>query len=202
MQEDRSFAPIVAAVVLAVLGVVLLFSVLGSARGEYVVGPGAFLFTAFHWASLFVPAYLLISACLLLIRPFRRFRLLILTLSVVPFLTFASILKTLFENETTASPLTQIILAVFGRVSGTLVQTIVLTMEIVLIWRLRTYLYHPDRTRGREEGHRVFHPNLQQEVAPRPKGRTNDAEAHRIESRRSIPIAIGEGDVLERDLAL
>ena len=72
MQEDRSHTPIVAAFVLAILGVVLLFAVLGSVKGTTTTGPGAFLFTAFHWASLFVPVYLLMSAVLLRIRPFRR----------------------------------------------------------------------------------------------------------------------------------
>lgn len=133
-ETASSHARITAGLFLAV-GVLLLASLLGHLLAEDRAGlllqPGFFLHTAFLWGSFYVPLYFFAAAFLLIGRPFRRDRLLILTLSILPFLTFVFLMKYILAAEST--PIFSMIDFSFGRVPGISLISLFLVLEVLLI---------------------------------------------------------------------
>jgi len=80
--------------------------------------PGAFLFKSFHAAAFFVPVYLFVTAGLVFQPKIDRESLVVLNLSVVPFLTFSVFLRLVFDASLEASPVTSGVIHAFTRPGG------------------------------------------------------------------------------------
>ena len=113
----------------------------GVARGEpaparaleVLAAPGRFLLDAFSWAAFFVPAYLLAGAVLLLVREFRRRSVLVLVLSILPFLTSSLILHVLGSSD---AYLSRIMLGAFGPLASAALLFLLLALELMLLFTL------------------------------------------------------------------
>ncbi len=75
---------------------------LGLLIGAFLA-PGKFLVAAFSWAAFYVPVYLLLNAAL--IGRFRVRRMIVLILSLLPFLTLALLCKIVFAGPGSPGPL-------------------------------------------------------------------------------------------------
>jgi S-DNA-T family DNA segregation ATPase FtsK/SpoIIIE len=184
VKERRTYLSYAAAATLFVLGLVLLFSLASFSRSagtlarvpDGPIGPGAFLFLAFHWGAFFVPLYLFGCALLLVMGPFRGTRLVMLTLASVPFLTFSLLVKTLFEPAAAAAPMTLVIFTTFGRLAGAALLAVLLAVEFLALHRLSQWLASRDSSEsvlgaGGTDGDRtdrLYHPDLEQVVEERP----------------------------------
>ncbi len=172
MKGDVRTASLAAAVGLAAAGGVLCVSLVAHLRSASVdslllAAPGAFLFTAFQGAAFFVPAYLLACAVILASRSFDGGDLLALTLTVVPFLTAALALKTIFEDADAAAPATRLVLALFGRFPGVLFLGALMALELLAIRRLRAACLAAGGRPRAGERERLFRPDVEQRVGDR-----------------------------------
>ncbi|MQY77026.1 MAG: DNA translocase FtsK, partial [Spirochaeta sp.] len=111
--------------------------------------PGAFLFSAFLWASFFVPLYLFALAYFLASRIFRKENLIILTLLILPFVTSSFWLQVLFSSHLSISPAAAFVVERLGGVFGGIILFLFLLLELLLILKVRSLLYPlPDKSPG------------------------------------------------------
>ena len=94
----------------------------------YYTGTGHFFLTSFLWAGYYIPAYFFMCAFLLLQKQFRKRVIAGLSLSILPFLTIALMLRLFFRG--TGSPGTDFFLSSFGRVGSLLLLILLLSLEI------------------------------------------------------------------------
>jgi S-DNA-T family DNA segregation ATPase FtsK/SpoIIIE len=92
--------------------------------------PGRFLMEAFSWAAFFIPLYFVLAILLLSARVFRRRSALLLTLSVIPFLTISLLLHVLDGSRLM---LPQLLLSSFGTAPSVLLLVLLLSFEILFL---------------------------------------------------------------------
>ena len=130
----------------------LFFHLLGynvPGRSYFLSLPGAFLFSTFLWASFFVPLYLFALAYLLASRIFRKENLILLTLLILPFVTSSFWLQVVFSSYLSVSTAAGFIVERLGMVFGGIILFLFLLLELLLILKVRTLLYHgPDKPAG------------------------------------------------------
>ncbi|MCX7032120.1 MAG: DNA translocase FtsK [Spirochaetes bacterium] len=122
---------------------------------EVLAAPGRFLLGAFSWAAFFVPAYLLAGMTLLLVREFRRRLVLMLVLSILPFLTLSLILHVLRSSD---AYLSRVMLTAFGQLPSAVLLFLLLALELMLLFTLprgfgRAAEEPPGGTAAGREGH-------------------------------------------------
>jgi DNA segregation ATPase FtsK/SpoIIIE, S-DNA-T family len=122
-----------AAVILGFLGLFFLITLVLSFYG---VGnaPGDFLIDSFTYASFFIPIYIIISAVLSYKEKFRIKWVIILTFTILPFLTMVIFLKVYFNIDNSIS--VRFINNFIGRKEGSFLLFLVLLVEILLIYVL------------------------------------------------------------------
>jgi len=94
---------------------------------------GGFLLDAFSWAGFFIPLYLGACAALLAAPVFRRRRVLLLILSIIPFLTLTLLFHILSRSP---SALPQAIADAFGVVPSALLLFLLLALEAIFLLTL------------------------------------------------------------------
>jgi DNA segregation ATPase FtsK/SpoIIIE, S-DNA-T family len=132
--RGRSVSPAVlgvSVVFLSLSGAALLALVVALAgAGGAAAAPGRFLLDSFSWASFFIPAYFVLATLLLTARVFRVRLAVMLTLSVVPFLTLALLLDLL-----AGSPLVlpQLLLSAFGATPAAVLLFLLFLLEVLFL---------------------------------------------------------------------
>lgn len=118
-------------------------------RTYFLSIPGAFLFSTFLWASFFAPLYLFALAYLLVSRIFRKENLFLLTLLILPFVTSSFWLQVVFSSHLSVSPAAGFIVERLGRLFGGIILFLFLLLELLLILKVKSLLYHgPDKPSG------------------------------------------------------
>ncbi|HUV07054.1 MAG TPA: DNA translocase FtsK, partial [Spirochaetia bacterium] len=148
MKQKAYLYALFVAAFLSLIGILLFLSILGHLEQsihtyretELFSRPGAFLYGSFHWFSFYIPLYLFASAFLLLFRPFKSNWLLLLTLSIVPFLTFSLVIKLFTETGAVQAPLSSLVAESFGRVPGAILILVIALIETLLLVQLHGYL--------------------------------------------------------------
>ena len=129
--------PAIIVLVLSCAGVALACAVSLVLRVAGAPGPagalGGFLLDAFSWAGFFVPIYLGACAGLLAAPVFRRRRVLLLILSIIPFLTLTLLFHILSRSP---SALPQAIADAFGVVPSALLLFLLLALEAMFLLTL------------------------------------------------------------------
>jgi DNA segregation ATPase FtsK/SpoIIIE, S-DNA-T family len=135
--RGRSLSPAVLGLSLSLVSLgflVLIALVLAVAGvGGPVSAPGRFLTQGFSWAAFLIPLYFAAAVALLVSRVFRLRLAVMLTLSVLPFLTFSLLL-----HVVSASPLAlpQLLLSVFGELPAAILLFLVLLIELLFLLTL------------------------------------------------------------------
>jgi len=121
------------AAVLGLLGVFFLFSLSLSFFG---IGntPGDFLKNSFTYASFFIPFYIFVAAVLSFKEKFNRKWILLLTLTILPFLTSVLFLKVYFDID--SSFLVLFMVNFIGRKEGAFLLFLLFLVEILIIYVL------------------------------------------------------------------
>ena len=147
MRLHRSFAALLA-VCSALLFISILASVIGTDRAvenSFVFAPGGFLIDAFSYPAFYVPLYFLIAAYLVAKRELDRSPVVLLTLTILPFLSASLASKVAFERV--LSEPARVFVAVFGRVGGAILLLLISGLFIVALWGIWTF-----RKRGSSAG--------------------------------------------------
>ena len=97
---------------------------------------GEFLFDTFLWGAFFVPLYLFACSYLLLCSTFRRKLLLILTFSILPFVTGTLLLKVVFGDWLYGSLLSDALVVLFGKAPSAILLALALVWELTFMWKL------------------------------------------------------------------
>ncbi len=124
---------IYSAVVLGLLGGFLLFS-LGIYYSGINIPPGRFLIESFSYASFFIPVYIFLASILALQMDFRIKWIILLTLTIFPFLTLVVFLKVFFDIDSSVPVI--FIVTFIGRKEGSFLLLMVLLVEVLLIYVL------------------------------------------------------------------
>ncbi len=117
---------------LGLLCTVSLVVSLAGARGP-VAAIGGFLVGGFSWAGFFIPVYLCASAGLLVAPVFRRRSVLLLTFSIVPFLTLSLLLHVLSRSPSLTA---QMLIEAFGVLPSALLLFLLLALETIFLFTL------------------------------------------------------------------
>ena len=131
--QKRPYSHILAGV-LSAAGL-LLFISLSAGRNPAAgllflfTAPGRFLFASFLWAGYYVPVYLLLCGILLFLQSLRKGLILMLTLSLVPFLTVSVILRLTFLPVDL--PVSRFFISAFGPGGSVFVLVLLLALEAV-----------------------------------------------------------------------
>ncbi len=148
MQIHRTLSAVLT-IASAALFVSLLFAFTGERLGaSALTAPGGFLAGAFSYAAFYVPLYLLAAAYLLVRNGFRRRSVVVLTASILPFLSASLACKAAFE--TVPSGPAGALVDLFGRVGGTALFSLLTALLIVLIAGSRRGLSGNGATRSVE----------------------------------------------------
>ncbi len=94
---------------------------------------GKLLMEGFSWASFFVPAYFLFEVFLLLSRVFKRRAAIILTLSIIPFLTLSLFFLVIVGSEL---PLPLLFAGSVGRIPAAVILGILFALEVLFLFTL------------------------------------------------------------------
>jgi S-DNA-T family DNA segregation ATPase FtsK/SpoIIIE len=98
-----------------------------------IIIPGTFLFSSFFLAAFYVPCFLFAGAFLLLKYPYHTRRLLVLLLTIIPFLTSALFLQIISADKVQSSFPADFISRTCGAWPGALILFFLLTGEIFII---------------------------------------------------------------------
>jgi S-DNA-T family DNA segregation ATPase FtsK/SpoIIIE len=137
-------------VVIAAAGALLLFSLIVTAlsfagafasfaggplgrASEIAAVPGRILFALFSWAAFYVPVYLFLNAAL--IGRFETRRMIVLILTLAPFLTLALLFKIAFDGgaDGSAAPFLSGLTALLGRPGSVIALGVYTGVETILI---------------------------------------------------------------------
>jgi S-DNA-T family DNA segregation ATPase FtsK/SpoIIIE len=226
LKNQASPFAVTLAIAVAVVGLLLFLSLISflskeniqSLPLEFFSRPGVFLFESFLWAAFYVPAYLFISSLLLVRRPFEIGWLILLTLSIVPFLSISLLMKVIVEGEPLISTLSFTIIDRIGRIPGAILIILVSTIEILLLAQLKIFMekkkekhLDPEQTAPESETRFRESPEFESdngsplsEAATALSGTTgliegNPAEWERFQDERAFPGNDGVGDTEEGD---
>ena len=136
--NSRKFQNIAAAVLAGLAFLILLLIIGGSSGVPH--GPGAFLVSSFHLASLYIPLFLMVCAYALLAEKSQKL-LAGLNLSVIPFLTLTALLHVVTGNREIF--LSRIMIDQLGAVLSSLFLLAMLAVECALVYKL-VNLFFPD----------------------------------------------------------
>ena len=124
---------IYSAVVLGVLGGYLLLS-LGLNYTGINVRPGRFLIESFSYAAFFIPVYIFLALILSLKMNFQSKWVVLLTLTIFPFLTLVIFLKVYLDIDSSIPVI--FIVKLIGRKEGSFLLFLLLLVEILMIYVL------------------------------------------------------------------
>ncbi|HOV65252.1 MAG TPA: hypothetical protein PLG43_15375, partial [Spirochaetia bacterium] len=137
--QKRLFSAIIA-IVLLIFGAFLLFSVTAAAlhinveKPAFLFAPGVFLYRSFLFASFYAPLYCFILSFLLITDTFRVRSLVLLVLSLVPFLTISLCMKVIIED--TPSEAAEAVISLFGKYGGSFLLLLLFILEIMGMIRI------------------------------------------------------------------
>ncbi len=149
--QKRSFSSILAGV-LSAAGLLLFVSISAGRNPSsgllfLFTAPGRFLFSSFLQAGYYVPVYLLLCGILLFLRSLKKGLVLMLTLSLVPFLTVSVILRITFLPADL--PVSRFFISAFGPGGSVVVLVLLLALEAVGMVLLG-YRGYQDRFKGKD----------------------------------------------------
>ena len=124
---------IYSAVVLGLLGGYLLFSLVLDYSG-ISISPGRFLIESFSYASFFIPAYIFLALILALKMNFHSKWVILLTLTIIPFLTLVVFLKVYLDIDTSIPVV--FIVSFIGRKEGSFLLFLLFLVEVLVIYVL------------------------------------------------------------------
>jgi DNA segregation ATPase FtsK/SpoIIIE, S-DNA-T family len=133
--QGNSFALILILISVYLITAILIF-LTGNAEGiswSLTGLVGSFLFTGFSYASFCVPLYLLTAAVLLLGKRFSQRHVVILTATILPFLTFTLLLRILTTAHGGRVP--EVLRSMFGSAGSVAVLGTAIILEILLLFR-------------------------------------------------------------------
>ena len=107
------------------------------------VRTGRFLYSSFLWPAFFVPLYLYGCSYVLVSTPFRKRHLILLTFSIVPFVTFSLLLKVIFGEQTYTSLLSSSLILLFGKAPAAILLGLAVLWELTFMWRLSDNRWSP-----------------------------------------------------------
>ncbi len=110
--------------------------------GSYLLKIGKVLFHSFHYAAFFIPLYFAGCGLLLILRPFRLDRLLILNYLILPFFTFALSLRLLFTDSSSLSPLPALFQRSFTSIGGGILALLLVAVELAFLPQLYQWIRH------------------------------------------------------------
>jgi S-DNA-T family DNA segregation ATPase FtsK/SpoIIIE len=105
---------------------------------EALLLPGRFLFTTFSWAAYYIPIYLFLNAWVL--GRFSSRRMVILMLTLAPFITAALLFKVIFDDGLSASPVVVGLKAFLGTAGSIIGLSAYTLAEILMIAAIARYL--------------------------------------------------------------
>ncbi|MCD6396793.1 MAG: DUF87 domain-containing protein [Spirochaetaceae bacterium] len=124
---------IYSAIALGLLGGYILLSLVLYYSGINI-SPGRFLIESFSYASFFIPAYIFLALILALKMNFHSKWVILLTLTIIPFLTLVVFLKVYLDIDTS---IPVVFIATFiGRKEGSFLLFLLLLIEVLLIYVL------------------------------------------------------------------
>jgi len=140
LSPDRSSSYILGSVLL-LLGTLILFSCLvafiGVPSNDFLLlllsAPGTFFLGAFQLAALYIPAYLMLSAGLVMRKTFSRNGFIILNLGALPFFTLALLFQLLTRSANASGQLIAAISRSLTPAGGVVLCIILLVAETMLI---------------------------------------------------------------------
>jgi len=138
---DRGKKGIIAAGVIAALALYLVFAIImvkSGLRQSIILYPGCFLYIYYLDSAFYVPAYLLACSFFLIWKSFRKENLIVLVLTIIPFLTTGIALRLLYL-ETEGGWLEKSLTKSFGTFAP-LVVFLVALIEIMLVIKAGIYL--------------------------------------------------------------
>ncbi|MBN2532727.1 MAG: DNA translocase FtsK [Spirochaetales bacterium] len=116
----------------------MLFSLLGNNTEKPVTNifliPGAFLLSSFFLAAFYIPCFLFAGSVLLIKQPFYSSRLIVLILSIIPFLTCSLFLHVISMEKIAGSSLAFFIQSILGKIPGGIFLLILFIIELYLIY--------------------------------------------------------------------
>ena len=120
----------------AVLGLLGAFLLLSLILSFYGIGnpPGDFLKGSFTYSSFFIPVYIFTAAVLSYKEKFKRKWIILLTLTILPFLTLVLFLKVYFEIDNSIP--VNFMVNLLGRKEGSFLLFLLFLVEILLIYVL------------------------------------------------------------------
>ncbi len=101
---------------------------------------GGFLFKSFHYASFFIPVYLIGCGILLVVRPFRLDLLLLLNYLILPFFTLGLALRLFLGYHVHDAPATAFFASSFTVLGGGFLAALLFVLELALVPGLHSRL--------------------------------------------------------------
>ena len=140
-EKSSRFAKIVA-ITISISGIIILLSIFFYLMYDWPMKhnifffnmPGAFIFKNFNLASFYIPLFLFIGAVILVIRPFNKYNLKILLLTIIPFLTLTLLLHILSSDKHIGPNISAFLNTTFGKGPGCILFTLILICEIFFIF--------------------------------------------------------------------
>jgi len=124
---------IYSAAVLGLLGSYLLLS-LGLYYSGINIRPGRFLIESFSYASFFIPAYIFLAVILALKKNFHSKWVILLTLTIIPFLTLVIFLKVYLDIDSSIPVI--FVVDSIGRQEGSFLFFLLFLVEVLLLYVL------------------------------------------------------------------
>ncbi|MBP7495123.1 MAG: DUF87 domain-containing protein, partial [Spirochaetales bacterium] len=109
---------------------------------SYLLKIGKVLFHSFHYAAFFIPFYFAGCGLLLILRPFRLDRLLMLNYLILPFFTLALSLRLLFTDSSSLSPLPALVQRSFTGIGGGILALLLVAVELAFLPQLYQWIRH------------------------------------------------------------